>query len=120
MKKFKKFLWGFAIVLLVLLTIAAIMKKDYCIERKVTLHYPEPKTFTYLRYLRSATDWSPWEHKDPKMKSEYIGSDGYPGVTHKWDGNDQVGKGEQEIKSIDTVNRRIDSELRFEKPWEIS
>ncbi len=38
------------------------------------------------------------------------------GATSKWEGNKDVGSGEQEIKRI-VENEVIESELRFLKPW---
>ena len=43
--------------------------------------------------------------------------DGSPGFVYAWDSdNNQVGKGEQEILKL-TEGDRIDSEVRFEKPF---
>ena len=38
------------------------------------------------------------------------------GFVSKWEGNKDVGSGEQEIKKI-IHNESIESELRFLKPW---
>ena len=43
-------------------------------------------------------------------------ADGTVGAVSHWKGNKKVGKGEQEIKGI-IENERIDSELRFLKPF---
>ncbi|MFC0181067.1 SRPBCC family protein [Pseudarcicella hirudinis] len=51
------------------------------------------------------------------MKKTYSGTDGTVGFISAWEGNDDVGKGEQEIKKI-TEGERIDFELRFIKPFE--
>lgn len=50
------------------------------------------------------------------MKQEFIGEDGKVGFVAKWEGNKDVGVGEQEIKNIVT-GERIETELRFFKPW---
>ncbi|MFT5077259.1 MAG: hypothetical protein ACI85B_002327, partial [Flavobacteriaceae bacterium] len=38
------------------------------------------------------------------------------GFISRWEGNKEVGIGEQEIKAI-VENKQIDTELRFIKPW---
>ena len=50
------------------------------------------------------------------MKKDFDGTDGQVGATSKWEGNKDVGMGEQEIKRI-VENEVIESELRFFKPW---
>src|SRR5205085_8033347 len=55
---------------------------------------------------------------DPAMKKEFIGVDGNPGFVSSWESNNKkVGKGEQEIKSIQE-GQRIDLALHFIKPFE--
>lgn len=49
------------------------------------------------------------------MKQTYFGTDGEVGFIAKWEGNKDVGEGEQEILSI-TENESIKSNLRFFKP----
>jgi hypothetical protein len=51
------------------------------------------------------------------MKKVFRGTDGNVGFVYAWDGNDQAGKGEQEIKSL-KEGERVDVEVRFEKPFE--
>ena len=50
------------------------------------------------------------------MKQSQTGTDGSIGFVNRWEGNKDVGVGEQEIVNI-IENQRIDSQLRFFKPW---
>ena len=50
------------------------------------------------------------------MTQEFIGVDGQVGFVSKWEGNKDVGSGEQEIMGI-VDNKVIETELRFFKPW---
>ena len=61
-------------------------------------------------------EWSPWKKKDPNMTQSQTGTDGTVGFVNRWEGNKDVGVGEQEILKI-AENQRIDSKLRFFKPW---
>lgn len=62
-------------------------------------------------------EWSPWAKKDPKMEKKFSGTDGEVGAVSYWKGNKDVGEGEQEITDI-IEGERIETELRFLKPWE--
>jgi hypothetical protein len=61
-------------------------------------------------------EWSPWAEKDPNMEKKFTGIDGEVGAVSYWNGNKDVGEGEQEIIRIEE-GKRIDTELRFLKPW---
>jgi len=103
--------------LVVLICIAGmIAPKDFSLEREVVINKPIDQVFAYLKPLKNQDEWSVWAKMDPHMKKEYRGTDGTVGFVSAWEGNSDVGKGEQEIKGI-TEMQRIDYELRFEKPY---
>ncbi|MBK8810369.1 MAG: SRPBCC family protein [Acidobacteria bacterium] len=110
-----------AIVLLLIAALAALVfltKTDYKVEREVTINKPRAEVFSYAKMLKNQNDWGPWVKQDPSIKLNYKGNDGEPGFTSSWESNmENVGVGEQEIKKIDE-GKRIDSELRFKKPFE--
>ena len=100
------------------LIIALFLKKEYTVEREVTINKPTPAVFDYIKHLKNQDEYSVWAKMDTNMKKEYRGTDATVGFVSAWDSeNDQVGKGEQEIKKI-TEGQRIDFELRFMKPFE--
>ena len=103
------------IVVLVFI-LAMIAPKSYEVSRNIKVRQSVPVVFEYLKYLKNQDNWSPWGKRDPNMKKEFVGSDGEVGATSKWEGNKEVGSGEQEIKRI-VENEVIESELRFLKPW---
>jgi hypothetical protein len=100
-----------AIVLL-----ALVAPKTYNVSRSITINKPISEVFNYLKYVKNQDEWSPWKKKDPNMKQEYVGTDGEVGFVSKWEGNKDVGTGEQEIMTI-TENESVNSQLRFFKPW---
>lgn len=108
------YILGGIVVLIIIL--ALIAPKSYDVNRKIIVQQPVPVVFEYLKYLKNQDNWSPWGKRDPNMKKEFVGSDGEKGATSKWQGNKDVGSGEQEIKRI-VENEVIESELRFLKPW---
>ncbi|MCF2444800.1 SRPBCC family protein [Dyadobacter sp. CY345] len=109
----------FVIVALVglVLIVALFVKKDYTIEREVSINKPAAEVFDYIRYLKNQDHYNKWVMTDPDMKKEFKGSDGSIGFVYAWDGNDKAGKGEQEITRIET-GKELDLEIRFIRPFE--
>ena len=110
-------LLGVLCLVVLLLIIAAFVKKDYSVERDIMISKPKPGVFDYLKRLKNQDNFSKWALMDPNIKKEYRGTDGTPGFVSAWDSNEKnVGKGEQEIKKI-IEGDRIDYEIRFIKPF---
>ncbi|MCL6265601.1 SRPBCC family protein [Flagellimonas myxillae] len=103
------------IVLLVLI-LALIAPKNYNVSRSIEIAQPRAVVFDNLRYLKNHDQWSPWGKKDPNMEKKFTGTDGEVGAISYWNGNKDVGEGEQELTKI-VDGERIESELRFLKPW---
>lgn len=117
MKILKFILLGIAAIIAIILISALFIKKEFSLERSVVINQPKDSVFAYLKSLKSQNEWSTWGRKDPNMKTEYIGTDGTVGFISKWEGNKDVGKGEQEIKKI-IEGEEIENELRFKTPME--
>ena len=104
------------VVILVLLA-ALFVKKEYAVQSQVTVDKNSRAVFDYIKYLKNQAYYSKWVMMDPNAKMAYDGADGTVGFTSAWDSeNKNVGKGEQEIKSL-TDGSRLDCEVRFEKPF---
>jgi uncharacterized protein YndB with AHSA1/START domain len=118
MKIFVTILIVLAVVIVILLVIGLFTKKEYTIEKEVTINKPKQGVFSYIKLLKNQNNYSKWATMDPNMKQSFIGTDGEVGFVSAWDSEDKnVGKGEQEIKKI-TEGERIDYEIRFIKPFE--
>ncbi|PWK17956.1 SRPBCC family protein [Xanthomarina spongicola] len=100
----------------IIILLALIAPKKYEVNRSVIIDKSLPEVFQYLKFVRNQDHWSPWKKKDPNMKQESVGTDGEVGFIAKWEGNKQVGTGEQEILHIEH-NEQIKTQLRFLKPW---
>jgi len=102
--------------IVIVLIAAAFVKKDYSVERAVTLNRPKQVVFNYAKFLKNQNKYSVWAKIDPTMKTEFHGTDGTVGFVSAWDSpNKEAGSGEQEITGIDEANR-IDYEIRFFEP----
>ncbi|MFS4468093.1 SRPBCC family protein [Maribacter sp. 2210JD10-5] len=104
-----------AIVFLVLF-LALIAPKTYDVSRSVEINNTKAAIFPYLKFLEKQREWSPWMKKDPNMQTELRGTDGEVGTVSYWNGNKEVGEGEQEITKI-VDGERVEGALRFFKPW---
>lgn len=101
---------------LIFVLLVLIAPKKYQVYRSIEINKPLPEVFQYLKHIKNQDYWSPWKKRDPNMKQEYIGNDGEVGFVAKWNGNKEVGLGEQEIMNI-VENDRVEARLRFFKPW---
>lgn len=110
------FLYILAIIIAIVVILALAAPKTFTIDRSTVINKPRKEVFTYLMSVKNQDHWSPWKKKDPDMKQEYEGEDGTVGFIARWEGNKDVGMGEQEITKI-TAYERIDTQLRFFKPW---
>jgi len=117
MKVIKKILFVILGLVAVLLLVAVFIKKDFHVERQVTISKTKAEVFDYIKYLKNQDHFSKWAMMDPSMKKYYRGTDATPGFVSGWDSQvKDLGKGEQEIKSI-KEGERIDYELRFIEPY---
>ncbi|MEO6669974.1 MAG: SRPBCC family protein [Ferruginibacter sp.] len=117
MRILKKILVVLIALVIVLLITALFVKKDYSIEREITINKPKTDVFNYIKYLKNQNDYSKWAKMDPNMQKTFSGTDATVGFVSAWEGNKDVGKGEQEIKGI-KEGERVDFEIRFKKPME--
>jgi len=105
-----------AILVGLVLILILVAPQSYTIQRSIDIEKPLEDVFYYLKHLKNQNYWSPWNKKDPNMIHEYEGTDGTVGFISRWEGNKDVGKGEQEIMAINE-NKELLTQLRFLKPW---
>ena len=116
MKILKRIGLGLLALVILLLIVALFLPKEFTITREVTVAKPRNQVFDYVRHIRNQDQYSKWNMADPASKKSTRGTDGTPGFVYSWDGNSQVGKGEQEITKV-TEGERVDMEIRFERPF---
>jgi hypothetical protein len=107
-----------AAIIAIPLILALFIKKEYTIERTVTIHKTGEEVFNYIKFLKNQGYYSKWVMADLNARKVYTGTDGTVGFISAWDSdNKKVGKGEQEIKAI-IPGKRLDLQLRFVKPFQ--
>lgn len=111
-------LTGVVLMIAVLLIVALFTKKEYTVEREVTINKPKEEVFNYIKFQKNQDNYNKWVMVDPKAQKGYSGTDGTVGFIYAWDSkNKSLGKGEQEIKKI-TKGEGVNLEIRFKKPFE--
>jgi Polyketide cyclase / dehydrase and lipid transport. len=109
------------IILLIFIALVCIIalfsRKEYIVERTVTIKRSKQEVFDYIKLLKNQEYFTVWSKMDINMHREYLGTDGSVGAIMKWNSKvKNVGIGEQEIISIND-SKSIDWELRFLKPF---
>lgn len=111
-----KVLLGFALVLVVLLTVVALQPATFHIERSLGIAAPPEKAFAQVNDFHAWPAWSPWEGKDPAMKRTYEGAPSGVGAVYSWVGNRDVGEGRMTIERSEPP-RAVGIKLEFLKPF---
>ena len=110
------FVYILAGILLLLILAYLLGPATYNVSRTILINRSTEDVYAYLKYLKNQDEWSPWQRKDPNMKKDFRGTDGTVGAVSSWEGNKEVGSGEQEITRL-VEGSRVESKLRFFKPW---
>lgn len=98
------------------LVVAIFTKKDYTIVRDIKINKSDTVIYNYLRFLDNHKDFNAWFLKDSNMVETSKNKDGQVGYILKYEGNKDLGAGEQELIEL-KPNELIDIELRFIKPF---
>ena len=97
--------------------VALAVGKDMNYEKSVLINGSKEKVWKHVGTLTAMDQWSPWNARDPNMKSELTGTDGEPGAKQSWVSDvKNVGEGNQTIIAVDAMNR-LDTKLNFIKPF---
>jgi hypothetical protein len=99
------------------LVVALFVKNDYDVHREIVINKPKSEVFDYAKHLENQKHYNTWLMADPNVKIESKGTDGTVGFIYSWNGNDQVGQGEQQIKNI-VEGERLETEIHFIEPLE--
>jgi effector-binding domain-containing protein len=116
MKALKIILIVIASLIAIVLVLGLIAPKKFHVERSAEIKAPAEIVLNTVKSLKAMDSWSPWAELDPNMKVEFSGTDGEVGSVSSWEGNEQVGKGSQEITAIS--ENRVDVHLKFIEPFE--
>lgn len=118
MKILKKILLVIGVLLAIWLIAAAFIDGNCQLQKSVSINATPDLVWTETNSLKAIDNWSPWNKLDPNMKKEWTGTTGEIGEKVCWEGNEDAGKGCQELVKIDSVARKIDTQVKFLTPYE--
>lgn len=114
----KKTVYGLVIFMAIFLIVVAFLPKRYYVERSVQITESKQTVFEYVRILENQQNFAVWQAMDPNVVMKYTGKSGEVGSVYTWDSQmEDVGAGEQELISVDSLNR-LEWQLRFKRPFE--
>lgn len=117
MKILKKIVLAIVAIIAFLLIVALIIPKEFTITRSVVIHKPKAEVFDFVKHIKNQDKYSVWNMADLNKKQTFTGVDGTVGFKNSWNGNDDVGEGEQEITAI-KEGERVEVDIRFKRPME--
>ncbi|HET6765806.1 MAG TPA: SRPBCC family protein [Chitinophagaceae bacterium] len=105
-----------AILIVLSMVLALFLRKDFTVERTITINKPKQDVFEFIRFLENHRAFSKWTTKESNKVKPGTGTDGQPGFVLAWDNfKEKAGTGELEIRKI-TNGSGIDIEHRYIKP----
>src|SRR6266404_3649696 len=105
-----------ATALVIVLILAAAKPGTFRVQRATMVKAPPEKIFPLIDDFHQWGSWSPYENKDPAMRS-YSGAASGKGAVYAWDGNNNVGSGRMEILDASAPSKIVIN-LDFFKPFE--
>jgi hypothetical protein len=106
------------IIVAVPLIVALFTKKEFTVQRQITINKPRQDVFNYIKLIKNQDTYSKWMQMDPNAKKTYTGTDGTVGFVAGWDSdNKEVGKGTQTISKIIEGDSLV-VDLHFIKPFD--
>jgi hypothetical protein len=98
MKKFLRFVGVLLLIIVAgVVILGLIAPKDIALERSIAINAPRSVVAEQMHYYKNFHNWSPWQKKDPNMKTSVTGNDGNAGAKYEWKSNKDVGSGEMNI-----------------------
>lgn len=115
---FKKIVPAIGVVIIGLVTLAALKSPNYRIEREISIKAPAEAIFPIINSVSKTNEWMPWKESDPQMTLSYSGPDSGVGATTSWDSPGQMGHGKAEvIESV--VNSKVVTKITYAKPMQM-
>ncbi|WP_153800286.1 SRPBCC family protein [Foetidibacter luteolus] len=117
MKKVLKVIGIIVLALIIFVLIAGLfVSKDYHLEKNITINAPREKVWGLVNSFEQMDKWNPWKDPDPNIQISYEGQQGTVGSVYKWEGNNDVGAGNQTFTKLEPMSR-TESHINFIKPF---
>ena len=96
--------------------VVAARPGQYKVARSAVVLAPAPAVYAQVADFHRWEKWSPWEKLDAGMQKVYSGTDGAPGASYAWKGNDKVGEGRMTLLDAQP-GEAVAIRLEFVKPF---
>lgn len=94
----------------------SLRSKEVHYRRAIVTSASADTVFAIFSDLGRWREWSPYDKRDPEMKTELTTPSTGLGARYAWDGNKEVGAGRMTITAIHP-GRSIDMRLEFDRPF---
>ena len=71
MKYLKMILLTIVIIIAIPFVVALFVKKEYTVQREITINKSTDVVYNYVRYLRNQEQYSKWVMTDPNMRKKF-------------------------------------------------
>lgn len=103
-------------IVVIIAVLAFVAPTEMKTERSVKIDASKELIYEHLIYYEATNKWSPWMELDSNVQTKIEGEDGKLGAVYSWEGNEDVGKGKQELTFADA--NRIEHRITFIEPFE--
>lgn len=110
---------GIAVLAGIVLAYASTRPDTVTFARSARIAAAPEAIFPHINDLKAFSSWSPFERKDPNIRSVYSGPQSGVGQRHDWDGNKEVGAGSV-IITESVAPSRIGMQLDMTRPMACS
>lgn len=110
---------GLLVIAGAVVALASTRPDTFRISRATRIAAAPEAIFPLINDLKAFSSWSPFERKDPNIKSVYSGPPSGVGQQHDWEGNKDVGAGWCRITES-VAPSRIGMELHMHRPMAAS
>lgn len=104
------------VIVAAVLLAAARQPREFSIARSILTAAPADHAFAFFSDLAHWRSWSPYEGRDPAMKTDLSSPSSGVGAAYAWNGNRNVGAGSLTVTNV-TPGRAIEMDLEFERPF---
>lgn len=119
MKILKGIIYSLSSVLILWMIVAAFVSGNCHYEKSMHINAPANKVWQHTQSLKAMDAWNPRNDSDPGMQKQWAGTEGRPGEKLCWTSSKNASvKGCQEVHKVDAVNKRIETSIKFEAPYE--
>ena len=105
-----------AVLVAAVLVAASRQPKELRVERSITTSASAEDVYAIFSDLGRWREWSPYDKRDPNMKTELSNPCTGVGATYSWNGNKDVGAGRMTVTRVNP-GRSMDMDLEFDRPF---